>query len=247
MELHHPHVAKKSFKEYFFEFIMIFLAVTLGFFAENIREHRVEREREIQFMHSLLEDLKIDTTQVSNYIRFYRSIRNYCDSIQLSITHTNIFKNSNDFYNYTRKLAQYNRYYHTDRTIQQLKNAGNMRLIRKWNVSNAITEYDTQTKLLAEIDQQLNEEIIKYREYLIEFLDLSSYDKSNPFGSFMDMSVHTHGNPGFIGNDSKKSLVIYNQAFTLKIFLNGVENSANTVSKSAKQLLDLVQKEYEIH
>ena len=27
---HHPHVEKKNFKEYFLEFLMIFLAVTLG-------------------------------------------------------------------------------------------------------------------------------------------------------------------------------------------------------------------------
>jgi len=38
MEVHHPHVEKKRFKEYFLEFIMIFLAVTMGFFAETIRE-----------------------------------------------------------------------------------------------------------------------------------------------------------------------------------------------------------------
>jgi len=36
MEVHrHPDVEKKRFKEYFLEFLMIFLAVTLGFFAEN--------------------------------------------------------------------------------------------------------------------------------------------------------------------------------------------------------------------
>jgi hypothetical protein len=35
---HHPHVEKKNFKDYFLEFVMIFLAVTLGFIAENIRE-----------------------------------------------------------------------------------------------------------------------------------------------------------------------------------------------------------------
>jgi cell division protein FtsB len=34
---HHPHVEKKNFKEYFLEFLMIFLAVTMGFFAESIR------------------------------------------------------------------------------------------------------------------------------------------------------------------------------------------------------------------
>ena len=35
---HHPNVEKKNFREYLLEFIMIFLAVTLGFFAENLRE-----------------------------------------------------------------------------------------------------------------------------------------------------------------------------------------------------------------
>ena len=43
---HHPHVEKKNFKQYFLEFLMIFLAVTLGFFAENVREQRNNREIE---------------------------------------------------------------------------------------------------------------------------------------------------------------------------------------------------------
>ena len=42
---HHPHVEKKSFKEYFLEFLMIFLAVTMGFFAETIRESITEHDR----------------------------------------------------------------------------------------------------------------------------------------------------------------------------------------------------------
>jgi hypothetical protein len=40
---HHPRVEKKNFKEYFLEFLMIFLAVTMGFFAENIREYFNDR------------------------------------------------------------------------------------------------------------------------------------------------------------------------------------------------------------
>ena len=36
---HHPHVEKKGFKEYFLEFLMIFLAVTMAFIGENMREH----------------------------------------------------------------------------------------------------------------------------------------------------------------------------------------------------------------
>jgi len=43
--LHHAHVEKKRFREYFLEFLMIFVAVTLGFFAENIREMIGNREK----------------------------------------------------------------------------------------------------------------------------------------------------------------------------------------------------------
>ncbi|HEU5168490.1 MAG TPA: hypothetical protein VFU29_23255 [Chitinophagaceae bacterium] len=136
------------------------------------------------------------------------------------------------------------RYYPTDRTMQQLKSAGNMRLIRNWDVSNAITDYDSKTKLLTELDQQLNEQIIKYREYLIEFLDLTSYDKYNPVGSFMNNKGVTRGNPGYITRDAKTAKIIYNQIFTLKMFFGGVEKSAEAMVADGELLLDLLQKEY---
>jgi len=43
--LPHAHVEKKRSREYFLEFLMIFLAVTPGFFAENIREMIGNREK----------------------------------------------------------------------------------------------------------------------------------------------------------------------------------------------------------
>ncbi len=44
---------------------MLFLAVTLGFFVENQREHYVEHQREKQYMVSLYQDLKTDTLNLS--------------------------------------------------------------------------------------------------------------------------------------------------------------------------------------
>src|SRR5450631_4011741 len=46
MEIYHQpdmHHRKKPWKEYLFEFLMIFLAVTLGFFAETLREYISEK------------------------------------------------------------------------------------------------------------------------------------------------------------------------------------------------------------
>ncbi len=223
---------------------MLFLAVFCGFLAEWKLENTIEHHREKQFIHSLVEDLKRDTARLTLYIRFNQGILNYCDSAQHLIANTDIFKNSNSFYDYSSELARFMRYYPTDRTMQQLKNAGNMRLIRNWNISNAITDYDNKTKLLTEVDQQLNEQIIKYREYLIEFLDLTSYDKHNPVGSFMDNPAGTKGNPGYITRDVKTAKIIYNQIFTLKMFFGTVEKSAEAMVADGERLLDLLQKEY---
>ena len=59
MEVHaHTHTARKKWTHYLWEFIMLFLAITLGFFVENQREHMVEHQRELQYMRSMIEDLK---------------------------------------------------------------------------------------------------------------------------------------------------------------------------------------------
>src|SRR5262245_46917424 len=74
---HHPHVESmsaghtgKRFKEYFLEFIMIFLAVSLGFFAENFRETIGNREKEKHFMRSLIADLQVDTAELVRNISY---------------------------------------------------------------------------------------------------------------------------------------------------------------------------------
>ena len=72
MEIHHPHhiTHKKKFGEYLLEFFMLFLAVFLGFLAENIREHRVETNREIEYIKSLTEDLGDDIHNLDSMIVF---------------------------------------------------------------------------------------------------------------------------------------------------------------------------------
>src|ERR1700733_7058307 len=67
---HHPQVEKKNFKEYLLEGLMIFFAVMLGFFAENIRENIVEHNRAQVLAQSLFEDIKKDTAALHTVIDF---------------------------------------------------------------------------------------------------------------------------------------------------------------------------------
>src|ERR1700693_6595934 len=69
MEVHHHpdlHHKQKRWKEYFLEFLMIFLAVTMGFFAENIRENYVEHKSAREYASLLIEDLATDTVELNS-------------------------------------------------------------------------------------------------------------------------------------------------------------------------------------
>ncbi len=66
---HHAHTARKKWTHYFWEFLMLFLAVFCGFLAENQREHYVEHLRAKDYATSLWNDLKEDTSEINGGIR----------------------------------------------------------------------------------------------------------------------------------------------------------------------------------
>jgi hypothetical protein len=68
-----PENLKKTIGNYFLEFLMLFLAVSLGFVAENYREQQVEAQNELHYMKSFLHDLHSDTLSLSNSLLFWKS------------------------------------------------------------------------------------------------------------------------------------------------------------------------------
>ena len=70
---HHSHTARKKWAHYFREFLMLFLAVFCGFLAEYQLEHKIEKDREKQFMQTMAEDLKSDSAQLNRLIKFRTS------------------------------------------------------------------------------------------------------------------------------------------------------------------------------
>src|SRR4026208_780720 len=71
MEVHaHTHTPRKKWTHYFWEFLMLFLAVFCGFLAEYQLEHVIENQREKKYIHSLIADLKEDTAAIKAVIDF---------------------------------------------------------------------------------------------------------------------------------------------------------------------------------
>ncbi|MBK7966622.1 MAG: hypothetical protein IPK10_16015 [Bacteroidetes bacterium] len=104
MEVHHHahHDGKKNWKSYFWEFLMLFLAVTLGFFVENQREHYIENLRAKEYSKSLIQDLQNDIIAIQRQTKTATMFIGLADSlINLSPTHLE-GKASAQFSFYTR-------------------------------------------------------------------------------------------------------------------------------------------------
>ena len=154
MEVHaHSHSPRKKWTHYLWEFLMLFLAVFCGFLAENIREHKVEHLREKKYAQSLIQDLKTDTATLQTYIDLRKEKRIMMDSLLLLLS-TGMHKQfGNETYFFARHVFNGPPFVSTDGTMQQLKNAGNLRLIRNEKIINNILGYDASVKELREWDE----------------------------------------------------------------------------------------------
>ncbi len=147
MEVHHhahdpaaPH-HKKNWKSYFWEFLMLFLAVFCGFLAEYQLEHKIERDREKIYMSSLYQDLKTDTLNMNILLTSTKDdIANY-DTVFNIFKSNRYQKETSNAYYYGRKLVTTRNFYATDGTFTQLKNSGGLRLIRNRDIVDSIQSY----------------------------------------------------------------------------------------------------------
>src|SRR5688500_6239775 len=176
MEVHaHTHTPRKKWAHYFWEFLMLFLAVFCGFLAEYQLEHKIEKDREEQFMQTMAEDLKTDSAQLNRLIRRRKSRIRELDTLFNIIANDEYLKDGKKVYElYELPYWDIYRFFPSDRTMQQLKNGGNLRLIHKRNVSNALIKYDVWVRnrkeyesLQAELATQINQHLEKLLDPLI--------------------------------------------------------------------------------
>jgi len=143
MEIHsHTHTARKKWTHYFWEFLMLFLAVFCGFLAENQREHLIEHQREKQYMVTMLEDLKADTGLLKVAMTYWNERNTSVDSVAQALDFPLVNANLTKAYRHLNRALDYYSFKFNDRTISQLKNAGGFRLIRKKEIANKIIAYD---------------------------------------------------------------------------------------------------------
>jgi hypothetical protein len=221
---------------------MLFLAVFAASLAEYQLEHKIERDREKQYIQSLVVDLAADTTNLSNAIRDFDIELLKFDSVLVRYNQLSVGINDTLISN-LMQIMGFPTFTNTDRTMQQLKNSGAMRLISKQSAAVAIMEYDSKVKDVMSSQEDL-ESILKhdlmplYYE-VIDMQELLYYNKHNKL------------------RDTKKTLLLSTDRITLGKFFNcllifrsvcsnNVEKAEVDLKKQAIKLILLLKKEYHL-
>ena len=138
---HHSHSPRKKWTHYFWEFLMLFLAVTLGFFVENQREHYVEHLREKKYAQLLYDDLKTDTMTLARTLNEKKFALAKIDSLRTFIDSNTIAENNELTYYFERFLSRNDVFTSQNVTYTQLMNSGGFRYLRNLDIYKKTADY----------------------------------------------------------------------------------------------------------
>jgi hypothetical protein len=252
MEVHHHTHAnhgKKTWKNYLWEFLMLFLAVFCGFLAEWKLEHIIEHSREKEYMESMVIDIKTDSSNLANMKSSFGYITIQIDSLLPFLKdNEHLDQNATEIYQHQVILNLYRKWTYSDRTIDQLKNSGTFRLIKNKAVSDGISQYDgfirnyindMQNSLILKLWQGINDagnDIFKshvFREYF----------KS---GNFTRHAVVLPNTPYFLTNDKVVLEKFINKLDQYAVSLDWFRMNIDNALQQNKALDSLIRKEYHL-
>lgn len=234
----HPHhvMHKKKWDEYLLEFFMLFLAVFLGFIAENLREHIADNKRGAEYVQSFIEDLKKDTKQFQMLIDEYayadsatNNMTGCYDTVSHHSTSTACLKNI-IFY-----LTGFTDFIYTDRTIQQLKNAGGLRLIQNESVADSIISYDAAVRrelIHQDVLENYQANTIKAVQNEIDFIS---------FHQLYTRKKDASPDPQLLQTDKSSVDQLFNTLWTFKLNLRSQLNIVTLLKFRAETLTSYLE------
>ncbi len=260
MEVHHHpdlHHKKKHWKEYFLEFLMIFLAATMGFFAESYREHLSDRHKEKEYIKSMVEDLKTDAAfldlSINKLIPYHLT---WLDSTVHLFGMPDLKGKDRLVYQAFMIGTGWSYNFHpTERTLSQLHSIG-FQLIRNNNAAKSISQLEAQYI-------QFNSQITAFAENMQNDIDLSAYsfadrvvtDKicTTAFQNFSDtysvqLQMSDIPESATVNVENKEGIKSYiDKLRKYSFYLQyGIKGGHVVLLREIKKTIDILRKEYNL-
>lgn len=242
MEVHHHpdlHHKPKKWKEYFLEFLMIFLAVTMGFIAENIREHFSEAK----IAHQNLEAYRNDLLQNQKQLTMLDSVFTIRLSTYDSIVSIFYEKKENIELSVLSRLlldGQRNTVVTVNTpTYQQLISSGNMRYIENSDLKDSIANYQNKLNLLFNYNDRLITTLNNQLGDVAKIEDM--HDFWNRKKNYTGYNYTPDMQPFSLTPEQRNFIIGYNKVFSIQAIY--VSRNIQSILKSNALLVELIDKE----
>jgi hypothetical protein len=240
---HHLHTAPgKKWTHYLFEFFMLFLAVFCGFLAEYQLEHIIEKDRATQYMRSMTEDLKSDESMLENNVVLRMQRIAMIDSLVYLLNLPQRSDYGNDIYFLARRISPPINIFPNDGTIQQLKSAGNLRLIHRQQISSGIMAYDQKMRQSL---FEMGDEVQIRAEYRILAVKVFNTTIFNEMVR-LETTIKPANNPKLFSENAGLINEFIGAAQYIKRINQAQVNTTRQLLKQAKQLSADIKKEYDL-
>ena len=228
---------KSSWQKYVTEFLMLFAAITLGFFAENQREKWGENERGVQYAQRLVEDLDLDSIRMEevkvNYALKEQQINTLIPLMQEGLEKKPFLDSLFAYFTLpgSASLVTGISFVENLATRDELK-SGNMRLIRSDSIVRHLSVY-------ARKEQIFMGNQTRYREKRLELLGLIEEVYDMPRLG-LDKLQGKKPEPHLLPLDSKQLRKVSNAVANLQGMLNNLESNVETIAEERRLLRKLL-------
>lgn len=231
-----PSIPKKKGAEYLLLFFIIFAAVFLALLADNWRTHLLENNKEMDYMHALVADLKSDTSTINQTINFNEGIGRADSSLLflLRMPEKDI-KTLHKIFILNPIAQNFDYHINDSKTFDRLKYTGDMRLIRNENVLNNITEYYHQIDMINIFKEEIQNNLVLTYNLSFKVFDQYAYDNYN------DPSLALITQDAAILNEYTN--MIHNLIITYRMF----NRMLRLIKNKAQDLLLLINEEYSLN
>lgn len=189
MEVHsHTHTERKKWTHYFWEFFMLFLAVTSGFFVENQREHYIENQRAKELAKNLYKEIYADSIAIQQKIAIRSRKEEECTYFINYVKDSSLTDLSPRFYPaYTWAFLQSAQllFEPNDGILNQLRNSGELRYFKSSELQSEIGKLTVQ---IANVRNRNEKEYsfieMNLRPFSIQHYDFNWYEAFTQHGKY---------------------------------------------------------------
>jgi exopolyphosphatase/pppGpp-phosphohydrolase len=235
-----PVKTSKRLKAYFFEGVMIFLAVLLGFFAENMREETADGNREKQFIRSLIDNLKADSIVFVNRDSALHDRIAFMDTLNNFLTNKQENRKA-EAYLMARYATRTTKYKPGQSTLNYLSNSSIYASISDSEVKANIQRYESNANLLQSLIQTEEDQGLLLYPLISQVFDAAIFLKIKQVGNRFEKPK---GNPALLPSDPIAVNQLVYHLYLRRSQFYSQATTQNTLESERRELVRFLEQKY---